>query len=490
MEKPSVGNGAATNTMLLMLVRVFTTVLGLIVAKLLSLHFSLEEYGTYSQALLVTSSTTSISILGLTNGTNYFYNRTTDELIQKTYVATIFTIQYVIGVLCAVLLIACRGVIALYFRNERLINLMLLVAFTPMLSNLIAMYQTLFVSIGQAKKIAARNLFVSVGRLFAVITACFFTKRIETVLAVILLLDIGQVIYFAAVFQSDKYLIRTKDADLKYVREILAFSVPMAVYVMTNSFSRDIDKYVISAFANTETLAIYTNAAKVLPFDILTSSMITVLIPILTRFINQRKLEEAQSLFCLYLRIGLIFTCVFIGGAIAVSDHLMLFLYDEKYMTGLPVFIIYLFVDMIRFANIATILSGAGKTKLLMIISLVTLALNTVFSVISYPLLGMVGPALVTIFLTCLMTLVMLHFGAKEIGTTIWCLFDGRELAVIATEITVLGIGAHYLAQWLDRIGLPLAFVLGISYVGYLAVMYGLNIKRVIGCLKALNVYR
>ncbi len=69
----------------------------------------------------------------------------------------------------------------------------------------------------------------------------------------------------------------------------------------------------------------------------------------------------------------------------------MLFLYDAKYLAGLPVFIIYLVVDMIRFANVTTILSGAGKTKILMGISVTTMVLNAILNVIGYKLFGLVG---------------------------------------------------------------------------------------------------
>ena len=85
-------NGAATNSIMLTFVHVISTLLGIVVTKLLSVNFSLQEYGTYSQALLVTSTVTSISILGLTNATSYFYNRTKEESAQRIYVSTIFVI--------------------------------------------------------------------------------------------------------------------------------------------------------------------------------------------------------------------------------------------------------------------------------------------------------------------------------------------------------------------------------------------------------------
>ena len=483
-------NGAATNSIMLTFVHVITTVLGLIVTKLLSVHFSLQEYGTYSQALLVTTTVTSLSILGLTNATNYFYNRTKDEQQQRTYVATIFSLQYIVGVTCGILVFALRVPISHYFRNNSLVGILPIVAFTPLFTNLIQMYQTLFVSIGKAKVIAIRNFVVSIVRLLAVIVACFVLNNIVTVLVVILCLDIAQIIYFYTLFRRYKHPVAIKDSRFELTKEILAFSIPMSIYVLTNSLSRDIDKYVISAFANTETLAIYTNAAKVLPFDMLTASLITVLVPIVTRMINQSKYEEARDVFKLYLRIGYVLTFIFVGGAIAVSKELMLFLYDEKYLTGLPVFIVYLIVDMIRFANVTTILSGAGKTKVLMIVSVTTMVLNGIFNIVGYKLLGILGPALVTLLLTVGMTIALLHFGAKEIRTKVIDLFDFKEISIIGVEIIIVGSLVYWLSTIMTAKQIPYAIVLILCYGVYILILGLLNYRRALHCYRKLNAYK
>lgn len=483
-------NGAATNSILLTFVQVITTVLGLIVTKLLSVHFSLQDYGTYSQALLVTTTVTSMSILGLTNATNYFYNRTKDEKSQRIYVATIFTIQYIVGFVCAIMVFLLRGPISKYFGNETLVGVLPIVALTPLFTNLIAMYQTLFVSIGKAKVIAVRNLAVSVIRLLTVIVACFVLDNIIIVLVVILCMDIAQIVYFYLLFRKYKQPISIRDSHFELMREILAFSIPMSVYVLTNSLSRDIDKYVISAFSNTETLAIYTNAAKVLPFDMLTSSLITVLIPIMTRMINQKAYGEAKNVFKLYLRIGYVLTFIFVGGAVAVSEDLMRFLYAEKFLVGLSVFVVYLFVDMIRFANVTTILSGAGKTKTLMSISVITMLCNAVFNIIGYKLWGMLGPALVTLILTLGMTIALLHFGAKEIHTRIPDLFNIKEILTVGLEILVTGVLTHLLSNFLSGYSISYVIRLILCYGLYMSVLIALNYKRALGCYRQLNQYK
>lgn len=485
-----IGNGAASNSIILMAVQIMTTAIGLVVTKLLSVKFSLLDYGTYSQALLVVSTACSISILGLTDATNYFYNKTEDKSAKHMYVSTIFSIQYFAGLLCSIIIILFRHLIASYFGNERISNILLFVAFTPLFQNLIAMFQVLFVSIGKAKILAVRNLIVAIIRLITVVVSCYLIKDIVLVLIVVLILDVLQCLYFYFGFNKFDQRIRIKDAKFSVVSEIFKFSIPMSMFVMLNSLSRDIDKYVVSLFSNTETLAVYSNAAKILPFDMFTSSMLTVLIPFVTRFINSKKFNEARDAFVIYLRFGFVITFTFVGGAISLSKYMMLFLYDEKYLSGLPIFIIYLIIDMIRFANVTTILCGAGKTTILMRISMFILAANAVFNVVAYKLIGVIGPALVTLILTVIMTIMMLHYGSKEIHCRIIDLFEWKEILIVGTEIICLGFAAHMLASLLMNIIGINSVVFVLSYLLYLAFMFLINYKRILSLLKKLNQYK
>ena len=136
MKKINITNGAATDTLFLFLVQVITTVMGMAVTKLLSVYFTLDEYGLYSQVMLVSTTVTSLSILGLTNATNYFYNSSKNEKNQKEYVSTIFAIQLVVGLFCGLAIIFLRKNISMYFQNENLKNMLFIIALNPMFVNL------------------------------------------------------------------------------------------------------------------------------------------------------------------------------------------------------------------------------------------------------------------------------------------------------------------------------------------------------------------
>ena len=78
MKKNSLVRGASSDAILLMVVKLVTTVLGLATTRMLSEHLSLYDYGTYSQILLVVSVVSSATILGMMDGIKYFYHAARD----------------------------------------------------------------------------------------------------------------------------------------------------------------------------------------------------------------------------------------------------------------------------------------------------------------------------------------------------------------------------------------------------------------------------
>lgn len=479
--------GAAADSILLTFVRVITMALGLIVSKLLSVHFSLQDYGTYSQGMLIVSTVSSITILGLTNAVTYFYNSNRSMAEKEQYVCTMFALQYALGILSGVCVLAFQLPIIRYFDNEHLKKILFFAAWMPCLQNLIPMLQVLFVSIGKAKLIAARNLVISVSRLLAVLISCYITDSIVTLFAVLLLLDAMQTAYFIFLFGKYRFPIRMKKAEPALIGSIFKFSIPMAVYVLMTTLNRDIDKYVIGYFAGTSSLAIYSNAAKLLPFDLITRSFVVVLVPVITRQISQRDYGAAKDTFRAFLRIGCLTSWPIILGVIVGAKEVMIILYDEKFLPGLSAFITYLFTDMLSFASTTIILSAKGKTKKLMVCSCIVLSVNLVLNIILYKYMGMLGPAVSTLAVTAGLVVSLLKMGAEEIDTDISSLLDWKELFLLIGELLVIGTAMHFIKPCFYKLTNSVFLVFVLTYGCCLVPIMLLNYKKLIDCLKTIN---
>lgn len=479
--------GASSDAVLLMVIKLVTMALGFAVTRLLSQYLSVYDYGTYSQILLIVSTVANLTILGMMDGVNYFYCSEQDAEQREKYLATIFTLQCAVSAVAGAMVLCLSGPLCAYFDNPGVSRLMIFAALLPLLQNLLSMIQILLVSVGKARMLAVRNLVVSLVRFGVVLLVVFAVRSVAVILMTTLLLDVVQIGIFVWILRKSRCAIRLKKTDFRLVRRILSYCLPMAIFVAINSLNRDCDKYLIALWTDTETLAVYTNASKALPFDIVMTSFCTVLLPEITRLVSSRENERAVELYRLLLEIACISTTVFCCAALAAAPQLMELLYSEKYLSGLTVFMIYVLVDMIRFTNITLVLSAAGRTKKLMLLGIGALAFNFALNVLLYRLMGVAGPAAATLLTTFGLGVLILRAGARELQTKISGFFDGKYLLIFLTESLVLTLVLYRVQTWLAARGLHYFAVLVLVAGLYGGVMLLLHGKRLLRDLKRVN---
>ena len=152
--------GTSGDALLLTIVKMMSIVLGFGVTRLLSQHLSLQDYGTYSQILLLVSTVMCVTTLGMIDGVNFYYCSEQDPEKRESYVATLFAMQCMVSLVVGGVVMLLGGALSAGFDNPDMCNLMIFAAALPMLQNLMNMLQVLLVSVGKAKILAIRNLLV------------------------------------------------------------------------------------------------------------------------------------------------------------------------------------------------------------------------------------------------------------------------------------------------------------------------------------------
>lgn len=479
-------NGVTIDALALTSVQIIITLISMVIYKLLAFYFSLEEYGTYSSAMLVSSTVVSITILGLTDAVNFFYTKENDKVLGKKYVYTIFALQFIIGTVAAAILFFFRVPIAKYFDNPTVASYIPYIIFIPLLTNISNMLRVLFITAKKAKVLAARNLIVSILKITLILLTCLFIKDIKMVLVITLVLDIGNAVYMLLYCRSNIFPIDIRKADFSKTKGILKYSIPMSAYIFTNSLSKNLDKMVIGYLSDAESLATYSIASKELPFHILTTSFFTVLIPYITRYVGNKDYKNASSTFSKYLQISYIVTIIVSAGAIACASDLMLILYDSKYLSGLGVFVLYILVDMMHFANVSLIFAVTEKTKELLCYSGSALVLNLILNIIFYNLYGMIGPAISTVLITFALSCVIMIRSAKLLKCKATSLINLKQLLLIIFECAVCALIAMFIRSRFFA-GLPVLLSFICTYLIYVIPLLALNAKKILKLLKEIN---
>ena len=485
--------GATWDSIFLTAVKFVTTITAILQTKILSIGLSLTDYGTYSQANIVVSICTSLLLLGLGDAINFYYNDASNDNTKERkikIVNTIFLIETIAGIILSLTVVLGRGLIANYFSNAALKVVISIVAIKPMLDNMISFYQVLFVSTGKAKLIAFRNFVVSIIKLITAIVAVYIFKNIFFIFASLIVLDVLQLLLFAFFFSKENFKISLLKGDISFFKPIMQYGLPMGVFALTNTLTRDIDKLVIGYMSNTETIAIYANCSKMLPFDIIAVSFATVLIPYIMKYVSQGEKDKSVLLFKNYLKVGYYSVWIFGVAVLIVAKQAIMFLYSSDYLQGEMVFILYVIDSMMKFASMHLIMTARGKAKMLMLFSLISLGANMVLNILLYYLLGTVGPAIATLIVTAGYTIAILHRSIIILDSRWHEVFDFKDVITFILGLGVTGGVFYTINRFLVNKGLNIYASMVINMVCFGLANLLINRKKIKMVLKEINTLK
>lgn len=482
--------GAAWDSVFLTIVKFITIFTAILQTKILSIGLSLTDYGTYSQANIVVSISVSILLLGLGDAINYYFNDSSGKYSKEQriqIVNTIYTIELIAGIGLVCIVLFARDLIAQYFSNEGLKIVVIIISIKPMFDNMIYFYQILFVSTGKAKVIAIRNLVISILKVVSIFIAVHIFNSVIVIYISLILLDILQLIFFAILFSKKNFAVLPFKCNFSLAKEIMKYGFPMGIFALTNALTRDIDKLIIGYMSNTETVAIYSNCSKVLPFDIIVLSFATVLIPYIMKYISQNQLESSILLFKNYLKIGYYTVWTFGVAVLVVTKQAISFLYSSEYLVGEPIFILYVVDSMIKFASMHLILTASGKAKLLMKYSAISLGANAVLNIVFFKLFGIVGPAIATLVVTTGYTVSILNKSTSILKARWKDIVDIKDVLSFAFGLVMIAATFYVINKVLLLYKLNQYIVMVLVMGGFATAILLVYRRRISRILKAIN---
>lgn len=484
--------GASWDSMFLAFAKVLTILFGLISAKILSTGLTLTEYGTYSQANLVSSIGASVILLGLVDALNYYFNRKdeTDENLRKKIVNTVFFCEIAVGIILAAAILLGRNLVVSYFDNPAVLVLLPIVSVLPVFANLIYFYKVLLVGVGRAKVMSFFSLILVLVRIAAVYLAVYTVKNLLLIYAVILFMDIAQITVYEIILRRQGRGVNPLRISPSHIKPIFAYGLPMGIYAITSALSRDIDKLVIGRMGGTEELAIYTNCSKILPFDIIVTSFAMVLIPYIYGRVTEGKKEESAELFSSYLKVGY-YSVWTLGTMVLITPETMIsFLYADAYVAGTSVFVLYIFDSMLRFASVHLILTAAGKAKRVMGYSIFAMVLNLILNIVFYYLWGMVGPAIATLISALIYTLLILRATVRTIEARWSDVFRLKEVIPFVIALAATWAVAGLINRLLCHLGLHAYLSMILSMAVFGLTILALFFKKIFAVLKKINSFK
>ena len=264
---------------------------------------------------------------------------------------------------------------------------------------------------------------------------------------------------------------------------VVRYCVPMGIYFVTTTLMREIDKLVIGRLGTTEDLAIYANCAKTLPLNILVTAFATVLIPYIMKSVTGNNYTMTADILRKYLMIGYLSVWMFSGALLLCAPEAIRFFYSSEYVSGMPIFIIYICDGMIQFASFHLVIAANGNSRFLMRLSFVLLIANIFFSLGLYYLfnlfgIAMVGPAAATLMISAVYVLILCKKTSTILDMPMKTFFPVKAMALYLCELVLVGGVFGLIKRGLEYIAIPWLAVFVVICAFYCLTIALLNIKK------------
>lgn len=205
----------------LTITRVLTTTIATLTSMLLARYRTLEEYGTYSQMLIVINLMTSIFMLGLPSSLQYFLSRAETTKEKQEFVSVYYTLSTILSFILGLSLMLSANLIAKYFDNPYINSFLYFLALYPWTKITISSIENLLIVYKKTKnlliiRLVHNILLLGLVGLFVVLKISF-----EIYMIVFVLFEVSFTIF-------DYFIVRKTAGSL---RPLIIFKMVNAIIV-------------------------------------------------------------------------------------------------------------------------------------------------------------------------------------------------------------------------------------------------------------------
>lgn len=416
--------------MLLTSCKILNMLIALISSMLLSRFRTLDEYGTYSQIQIVVGLATSVFMLGLPNSLNYFLVRAKTEKEKDSFLSLYYILGTVLAIIAGTSLITSGNFLCSYYHNNRIKDFLYVLGILPWTQVMTTSVSNMLVATTSTVRLVIYSILRSLTLLLIIIFVRFIHKDFYFYMALYIVVEsiYSLWVYYEAYRLMKKVYFKP---DFKLLKAILTFSIPMGIASAIGTLDIYLDNLMVGYFFDTKTLAIFANAAKELPFNMIANAFTAVLVPYMVKQLQINRKEKAIKIWALATEFNTYILAFCVAACLVFAPQILTVLYSSKYVEGAPVFRVYALVLLLKITYFGMALNALGKSKYILYSSIASLGTNIMLNYIFIKIFGTVGAAAATFISMLIIALVQLKISAKLLNVSFGHIFPWKQTGKI-----------------------------------------------------------
>ncbi len=455
---------------------------GIVLARWLTV----EDYGTYSQLVLIASTLVFFSNLALPRSLYFFIPRARLAGEKKHVAVQVVAAAVISSLFFALLLLPSAPFLADVMQNPAIRVSIIFVAVYLFFLSVSDLFEPFMVSVDHASIVARVEAVCGVGLFLAVVVPLTLGMDYRYILLCFSAVLCGKIAVMLC------HLVRLDGDDFRAplfggIADKIQYAAPLALGAMIGTLGRRIDQFIISSMYLPADYAIYARGAFELPLvAMIPMTISSLMLPGFAKDFADNRLERVAWQFADKARkVALIFFPLTVLMLI-LSEAFIVLMFSDKYLGSVPVFRIYLLILPFRITIHGVIFRAAGKTSLFIAGDLLYLFANISISLILINLIGINGAAWGTVIAVAIFIFYFSWHNCKILNISLYQLFPWYDLIKIAVASVISGILVLPALFWLETYFMQLVIVTILFSVIYLFIgwFFGVFTANDIGLLK------
>lgn len=446
--------------------KIISTLLGLVSIAMITRHLGVDGYGQYATAITFVGIFSIVADMGL-----YIYvvREISKKAEQTEYiVSNVFTFRIV----SAIVLLALAPLLAMFFPYGSAVQLAILIStlsffFISLNQVLIGVFQREF----DTKMVAVGEIVGRVVLIAALAPVIWWNLGLAAVIWALVISSATN--FFLVLFSARRRMKIRLRFDLKFWKEILKVTWPIAISVVLNAIYFKLDTVFLSVMKSEHDVGLYGEAYKILEVLIAFPAMFAgLLMPLLSQsaFVDWPKFKSVISKGFDFLVMAAL--PIVVGGWV-LAKPIVVFIGGPEFADAAPILqILVIATAMIFIGNLfANAVVAVNKQKQMVWMYLLTAVAAVIMYWVTIPIFSYFGAAWSTVATEALMALLAFLMVWKTSRALPSAKNFGRAILAAAVMAGILLVGAslwRWEVSWWKMVILLLA-----GLAGYAAILLG-----------------
>lgn len=427
-----------------------------------------KDYGIYGVVIALWSAVNLILTTGLPQAVsqNIAGNQSkSEEILKSSLIIQTFSVIFI-----SVIYFFSAGSISYLLHDMSLIPFIQLSALIIPFNSTYSLYLGYFNGLHNFKRQSIIDSVYAITKFISIVTLVYFFHIYGALIGFVFAACMASIVGFHY---------PKKSKEIFPYKKLIVFSFPLIGFTAFSTLHQSIDLLLVKSLLHIQVSPGYytadQNIAKI-PFFIL-GALSGAIFPTISHSVSQNLEEKTQKLIHQAIKLVLIIVTPTVLLISATSSHLLSLLYSARYApaaSSLTILSIGMGFFTI-FILLSNIISGAGRPKVSLIISMIGFVVTTILCILFIPRFGLNGAALGTTIGSFIVMSVASIFVYKTFKTFI----NPQSIVRILGSSIIVFLLAKYIS--IPDIFLPVMYIcMFVIYISLLFLLHEISVKEIL----------